>query len=259
MDPSLKDGFPLWGKSYNLGSPPSFTSRHAPEAAIPKDSLFQAVIHWTMNMSIQQIKAIEDQPRNFAVTILNLIAGEWQVVKEYIATRLTQIEWELEVPDFRKKGSRHGLDASLKWLHPFRRNVPRYRAWVTNVLRGVLNDQNLTLSDPHDRFLLDLREDFDAILTDLETLRAQVQDLVRVVTAIIAIEEAKRTAEQNERTADQNKSLTRLTYLAVIFVPLSFVSSLFSMTSDLSSLHTTFWIYFVVAVPLTLFAISVTR
>ena len=197
-------------------------------------------------MSVQNLKGLEEQPNNFAIAILSIIAVEWLTVKEYVTTRLTQIEWELEVPDFRGHGEKYGLDASLKWLHPFRRNVPRYRKWVTNILNGILSDKNLSSTDPKDEALRDLREDFLVILRDLETLQAQVQDLVRVVTAIISIEEAKRSAEQNKS-------------LAVVFVPLSFVSSFFSMTSDVASLRTTFWIFFVVAVPLTLLSLSVTR
>lgn len=252
VDPSIKEGYPLWRRSFNFDSPPSLASKVVPPTPVPKDSLFEAVIYWTMKMSMQQLKELELQPNNFSIAILSIIAAEWLTVKEYVTTRLTQIEWELEVPDFRGHGEKYGLDASLKWLHPFRRNVPRYRRWVTDILNGVLSDKNLSSTASKDQALKDLREDFLIILRDLDALQAQVQDLVRVVTAIISIEEAKRSAEQN-------KSLARLTYLAVVFVPLSFVSSFFSMTSDISSLRTTFWIFFAVAVPLTLLSLSVTR
>lgn len=248
VDPSIKEGYPLWGRCYNFDSPQSFPHEYILEPP-PRDSLFESAIHWTMRMSMQQLNELGEQPNNLAVAILSIIGTEWLTIKEYITTRLTQIEWEAEVPDFRAHGKSYGLETTLKWLHPFRRNIPRYRKWVDSVLNGILSNENL---GSEDQALRQLRDDYLSILNDLDTVHAQVQDLVRVVTAIISIEDAKRTGEQNS-------SLARLTYLAVVFVPLSFVASFFSMSPDVKSLSTTYWVYFAVAVPLTLLSLSVVR
>jgi Mg2+ and Co2+ transporter CorA len=205
-----------------------------------------------MKMSIQQVKELDRQPRNLAVAILTIVAAEWLTVKEYVTTRLTQIEWELEIPDFRGHGHLYGLDSSLKRLHPFRRILPVYRKWVIDVLKGILGSYHFSADEQKDRMLRQLRDDFLGILEEIEIVQAQVQNMVSVVTAIMSIEETKRSAEQN-------KNINRLTYLAVVFVPMSFISSLFSMTSDVASLHQTFWIFLALAIPLTLFALSIAQ
>ena len=64
-----------------------------------------------------------------------------------------------------------------------------------------------------------------------------------LATAIASMEESRRAIQQNQ-------NLGRLTYLAVIFAPLAFVSSFFSMAADLGALKETFWVYFAVAAPL---------
>jgi Mg2+ and Co2+ transporter CorA len=56
---------------------------------------------------------------------------------------------------------------------------------------------------------------------------------VTVATAMIRIEES-------QRAMDQNRNFARLTYLAVVFVPLQFVTGFFSMTPDLEQLKTMF-------------------
>jgi len=54
-----------------------------------------------------------------------------------------------------------------------------------------------------------------------------------------------------------NTSLARITFLAVIFAPMAFVSSFFSMTPELGALKQTFWIYFAIAVPVTVLCMAV--
>jgi len=60
---------------------------------------------------------------------------------------------------------------------------------------------------------------------------------------------------ENKKAIELNRTATRLTYLAVIFVPLTWVSGLLSMQSDLQSLGTIIWQYAAIAFPLTLFAL----
>lgn len=58
---------------------------------------------------------------------------------------------------------------------------------------------------------------------------------------------------------EQNRNFARLTYLAVVFVPLPWVLSFFSMNPDIVSLSKTFWIYFVVSIPLTAIALLIAK
>lgn len=201
---------------------------------------------------MQNIHELHEQPNTLAIAILSIIAKEWLTVKEYLSTRLAQIEWELQIPDFRGNGKSYGLGITLKRLHPFRRNLPVYRKWVLAVLDNILSNDKIPSNDQKHRPLTQLREDFLRILNEIDAVQTRVQDMVSVVTAIMTIEEAKRSAEQTS-------SLARLTYLAVVFVPLSFVSSFLSMTPDVKSLTSTIWLFFVLAVPLTIFALSVTH
>jgi hypothetical protein len=50
----------------------------------------------------------------------------------------------------------------------------------------------------------------------------------------------------------QAANITRLTYIALVFVPLSWVTGLFSMSEHYSPGQEQFWIYFATALPLLL-------
>lgn len=100
--------------------------------------------------------------------------------------------------------------------------------------------------------LQDLRREFERISAKFTLLQERTERIVNVATAIINIEESKRAIEQN-------RNFARLTYLGLVFVPMSFVSSFYSMTSDIAQLKDTFWIYFVTALPVTVLALLVAR
>jgi Mg2+ and Co2+ transporter CorA len=77
-------------------------------------------------------------------------------------------------------------------------------------------------------------------------------NMVSTVGAITSLQESHRAVEQN-------RYLTRLTYLAAIFVPMSFVSSFLSMTPNVRELTETFKLYFILSLPLTFVALSVVQ
>jgi hypothetical protein len=121
----------------------------------------------------------------------------------------------------------------------------------------MLDDERVCDSNPTSIHIRCLNLDFKNILKSVEQLQARTQNIIGLVTTIIGVEENQRAAEINERAMKTNKNLARVTYIAVIFAPMAFISSFFSMESDLGNLKNTFWIYLVVAIPITLLCLLV--
>ena len=247
MDPTITEGYPLWGGYRTFDPSPSM---HAMTRSLgpPRTSYFEDVIYWTKAMTRQDIKTLPQNPRMLGMKMLSMVCAEWLSLTKYIPTRLAQIEWELENPNYRF--STDGLDASLRKLHPWRRVIPVYQAMLSETLEKVFSLQESQSVTKHG--LRGMRLDFERVLAQLEGFHIRTEKMVNVATAIISIEES-RTA------VDQNRNFARLTYLAFFFVPLSFVASFFSMTADLSLLKQTFWVYFIIAIPLTTVVLLVAR
>ena len=218
----------------------------------PRTSLFEDVIYYTTKMSKDDFLSIEKQHSALSIPILSIVAAEWLTVLNYITTGLTKIEWELESPDYRKEdpSGLDSLDSALERLHPLRRLIPVYRKFIKEVLLTILATSNLKSTPEKPCHLRKLRSEFESILERIDRLQIRTQNIISLATAIISIDE-------NKRAMKMNKNLVRVTYLAVVFVPVQFVSSFFSMTPDLGSLNQTFWIYFVVAVPLTALRLTI--
>lgn len=92
-------------------------------------------------------------------------------------------------------------------------------------------------------------EVWNGILNDINYLRDQLHDysqsleqMVMVATSLIQLLDSRRSILEAINTK-------RLTFLALVFVPLAWVSSLFSMSDSYSPGHDLFWVYFATALP----------
>ncbi|KAG9240821.1 hypothetical protein BJ878DRAFT_264603 [Calycina marina] len=247
VDPTLPEGHPLWGGPRYLEPCPSM---HAPvPSPLPSNSHFEAVIHCSLAIPASELALVPDTPHILGTPMLALVAAEWITIVTYITTTLTKIEYELENAQYRDSST--GLTGALDRLHPLRRLMPVYRNMISETMTGILNPAhplNATIGIEVSP-VTKLHGDFNSILDAMDSLQVRTQNIISLATTIISIEE-------NQRAMQMNVNLVRVTYLAVIFVPMAFVSSFFSMTPDLKSIEQTVWIYFAVAIPLTILCVA---
>ncbi|KAJ5383487.1 hypothetical protein N7517_001398 [Penicillium concentricum] len=93
------------------------------------------------------------------------------------------------------------------------------------------------------------------LLEDYEELHARCIDLSKMCTRGITMAMNKATIEESRKAIEQSERLKKLTLLATLFIPLSFCSSLMGMNIDLLGQNAVkFWWFFVLCIPVTLFA-----
>ena len=219
-----------------------------PPAGPPRTSFFDDVIHYTSNLTQEEISNIAEDPRVLMKKALLLTCAEWYTITQYAWTRLAHLEWEIENPEIQLENS--GLQHTIEKLHGWRRRLPLFRQSISEVLEKIIKREGfMSCSQNH---LVDLQRDFEILQSTIEDLQLRSDRIMSVVTAVMSIEESRKAVEQN-------RSLARLTWLAVTFIPLSFITSLFSMNSDLSNLTGTFRVFFAVAVPMTAVVLFLTR
>ena len=246
VDPSVTEGYPIWGGYNNLIPCPSIHQNRCERRS--RGSMLGETIHWLRQMSANEIRSIPQDPRILCRKPLSIVCSEWIMLLRYANTRFSQLEWAVEAPDLRHKGE--GLALTLDNLHTWRRRFPIYKNILSEGMEKIIRRDDFLYST--DNSLRVLEKDFEFLLSNLDDLHSRAERMMSVVTAVLSIEESQKALQQN-------RSLGRLTYLAAIFVPLSFISSFFSMSEDITRLDKTFWIYFVVALPVTLMALFVTR
>ncbi|KAL8805827.1 MAG: hypothetical protein Q9182_001739 [Xanthomendoza sp. 2 TL-2023] len=246
VDPSITEGFPLWG-GYNEFAPCPSMGDEIPQKRA-RNSAAEKAIYWLEQMTSEEIQSIAQDPRVLLQAPLCIVCSEWLTILCYANTRLSQLEWEIEDPYLRNL--QEDLSSTLDKIHSWRRRFPIWKTIIAEALLKVI--RRASSAEIKENPLLVLEKDFEIIQAQLNDLHERAERIISVVTAMMSIQESKKALQQN-------RSLARLTYLAVTFVPLSFVSSLFAMSEDVAKLSRTFWIYFAVAIPVTLLALVVVR
>ncbi|KAF4630012.1 hypothetical protein G7Y89_g8127 [Cudoniella acicularis] len=263
LDPTVREGQPLWYGYSNWEETPGVGEKQYPSGP-PRDSLFNDFIYWAKKTS--SFKNKQDLSVYSPIqTLLHLICAEWLTIEDYIRTHLGQIEWEASVPNnFLNKYI--DPDLALSKLNVWKRLVPLYREMLTDSLRRISQfpqhadaeaiersnpctcacsrqkNNSVSASPPSPDPIDAYREDFTHALSRMVELQAQIDRNISVVTALVALNDSR-------RGQDDNRNVSRLTWLATLFVPLSFVASLFSMQSDVSQLRDTYKLYFMTALP----------
>ncbi|KAF2854724.1 hypothetical protein T440DRAFT_464872 [Plenodomus tracheiphilus IPT5] len=275
LDPTVKQGQPLWYDRTMWLPTPKMGAQTIPHIK-SSISWFEDICQMTKVFPWFELS--EGHPINaqvLAKPTLYTICAEWLVVCDYVKARLSQIEWELELPRlFRSKGD--AIDTSLKRLHTWRRQIPVFREMVTETVAHALpaaarlttptsqssTAPNSPLSvrsmfaeglvinyDNADGFE-DIIPDFQRVLTIINELQERVDRLTGIVTSEISIEDSRRGLEENHNMA-------RLTWLATVFIPMTFISGLYSMNESVAALKDTYGWYFLTAVPFTLIVMAV--
>ena len=88
-----------------------------------------------------------------------------------------------------------------------------------------------------------LKEDYKQIASGIDSYNHRLQGLIFIATSLIQ-------AIDTRRSLTETVSISRLSYLALSFIPLTFVASLFSMNDDIAPGGKLFGLYFVVSIPL---------
>ncbi|CAG5175184.1 uncharacterized protein ALTATR162_LOCUS7996 [Alternaria atra] len=275
LDPTVSQGKPLWYDRSNWLPTPKMDTKVYPLIKSSK-SWFEDIVQMTTAFPwFEQKEGHHINAQVLAKPTIYTICAEWLIVCDYVRARLSQIEWELEMPRlFRSKGD--AIDTSLKRLHTWRRQIPVFREMVTETLEHALPaaarlttpssqysaapnsplsvrsviSENLAINFENVEGFEDIVPDFKRVLAAVNELQERVDRLTSIVTSEISIEDSRRGLEENHNMA-------RLTWLATIFIPLTFISGLYSMNESVSALKTTYGWYFLTAVPFTLIVMAI--
>ena len=88
-----------------------------------------------------------------------------------------------------------------------------------------------------------LTEDYEQIASSIDAYSHRLEAMVSIATSLIQAIDCR-------RSLTETINISRLTYLALSFIPLTFVSGLFSMNDNIAPGGKLFGLYFAVSIPL---------
>lgn len=177
--------------------------------------------------------------------VYRLVASSWIVINEYVNRELATIEYilEKEEPTFRN------LEVYLKDLYIYRRRVTRYHELITQAKEQcTTRGQQSWSHDLTSKLALenatDVESDFIYLQDKALATSRRIEKDIDLLTALVSIGEGK-------QALDENHALTRLSLLAMVFLPFSTVATIFSIQGGFGPGEGMFWLFWVIAIALT--------
>ena len=265
MDPSLTEGELLWNGYGNLNPPPSILEKRR-SMPTSTSSFYETFLSRAMTTGLEGRGFGHSEPESITIPLYSIILGQWLLALEYTFTGLFQVEWHIdasrayEPQDPSRQRGPQELDNCLQKLHKWQRRLPFFTSWLQSTvtsLEGCYLAPHKERLQQSDGFNLsqnaacepwtELISDFQSIHIRFAALASRADKILNIATAITSIQE-------NKRVMEQSQSLSRITYLAFIFIPLSFVSSFLSMNGDFENQSQAYARFFEIATPLSLMA-----
>ena len=207
--------------------------------------LEQLLYHWTTARPAD-FNPEKLTPRALSYYPLRLIAAEWV---SYLAVMCFALQHSDSPPT--------GSTASLKDLDRINSALISISSWPRRVASSTTSlAKSISFINYHGQgdttdSWKSLQEDYEYLALALINQGKQLEASVPLVTTYLQLVESRRAYLET-------KNVSRLTTVALVFVPLSFVSGLFSMNEVFAPGGPLFWLFFAVSFPVLILVFLVT-
>ena len=204
--------------------------------------------------SEEQIQIAKEDMTMSAMFVKKIVASNWNVMLEYVWAKLSDYERALGSPGITGIGIfEEPLDQLANILAAvslFRRRLTWYLDEVESSLRslGIAIDKE---SDDEGKDMLSVLKRLQGFKDKVESLTSVVTGMLSVRQADVSLRQAEASLRQANASQQEAKLVSRLTFVALVFIPLSFTASIFSMGGDFLPGSSHFWVYFAAALPMT--------
>ena len=206
-----------------------------------RESMLEDICYYWENHGKQII--VEDDPVVATFFLKKIIASNYLLLIGYISAGIGELDYHISRRD------RPISNLNIEWveerwkdLQAWNRQCSRYCESVEDMLDsfGVLSVKSEVLHSWETS-----NKDFYIIQRKLLNIKHRSNDMLTSFTGLAGI-------LGNRQSLHEAKSVKILTFLGIIFLPLSLTSGLLTMNEEYQPGASHFWIYFAIAIPLIL-------
>jgi hypothetical protein len=235
---------PVRGGFEDFTQPPTFTSFVSTTASDQpepwdKTSMLGSLLHYFCRQAPPGFDWTSPQPGilSLAYYPTRIALAGWAIYIHLMSRYFKYYEYSLHDVQYQLHGN--NLAALQRWRRRSMRNQHRLKPfvafidyWLPQQACGVEFKRSWELA----------RKDIDDVLSQLEDYSRSLEQMIPVATSMVQLLES-------QRALDQAADMRRLTWIAVLFVPPTWVATLFSMSDEFSLRGERGWVYFAVAFP----------
>ena len=168
-----------------------------------------------------------------------MIAAEWMTYLELMYNSIKQYEYSPDTA-LAALGQIDILSADMHTIQQWARRSIATKHKIRHVMEYLRH--RVTEEDDEEHRAI-LTEDYEYIAFSLDAYSRRLEALVSIATSLIQTIDCR-------RSLTETLYISRLSYLAMSFIPLTFVSGLFSMNENIAPGGKLFGLYFAVSIPL---------
>lgn len=228
--------------------PPTVTDSHCYHPGPSRSGLFDDLMYYWQRQRPACFDLKSPSLLHVAYYPIRIIAAEWVNYLTVMHHSIKQYEYTVQdLPALFQELDR--LNSDLRTLQSWRRRSMSSQQKMRSIARFI-RYSNGTKS-PWDGLEV-LAQDYDQLASNVEDFGLRFERMLPVVTSMVQIADSRQSFAETA-------NVSRLTYLALVFVPLTFTTGLFSMNNDTAPGSSGFWMFFAVAIPVTLIVFWVAR
>lgn len=209
-------------------------STHTENTERRPDSFAQNLLRYLLTSNPPSFTAGSPTTLSLSYYPIKIINSEWVLYSLLLSRYVKHYEYALS--DLNLQLHSEDLKDMQPWRRRSRQSLHKLRLMHRFIVRHRCKEMD--------------REPWDDIVDDIEYLSAQIGQWSTFFDSMGSIATSMLQLTDTRRSLIESTHLKQLTYLALFFIPLSFVASLFSMSEKVNPLGEKFWLYWVVAVPL---------
>ena len=236
---------PLQGGFEDFQEPMSFTAfcSATDEECLDSEWKHQSLLHLLLRYSVKAPPAFDPcQPSivSLGYYALRVIAAEWMLYLRLLNSYLKHYEYSFY------HASRVSLEADLDELQRWRRRCKQssHKLCLVELFldKQLSGSQSSNAINKVDQYVA-LRDDFRYLASEIDHSCRYLELILPMAGTVIQLVETRQSIKESV-------NVRYLTYIGLVFLPLTFVSGLFSMSDGFIPGQRDFWIYTAVAAPL---------
>ncbi|KAF1952755.1 hypothetical protein CC80DRAFT_518569 [Byssothecium circinans] len=225
--------------------PPRSPTEAAKTPPHPHSCMLRDLIHYYEHHSDLLDPTDWASPSTSSIFVRKIVAAHYLQLVDYIKAMLPSLELRLTTA---------WVEEQEQWksLQTISRRCGNYRDDIEDTLLSLSYPLDSPQSTPaHATRWQDSQKDFQYIYFRLKILKERADTLMSAMTGLASI-------AGNRQNLEEAKRVKRLNLLALLFIPLAYTSSLFSMQDDFAPGNAKFWLYWVSALSVVAITLLVT-
>lgn len=197
--------------------------------------MLQDMCHYLENYAHLLDETAWENPSTSSLFLKKMVAAYYLQLIDYIKAMLPSLELKLTTA---------WVDEQEQWrsLQTISRRCGNYRDDIEDTLLSLGYPLEVLQSDNTPDWR-DCQKDFQYIYFRLKVLKQRADTLMQAMTGLASI-------AGNRQSLEEAKRVKRLTLLGLLFIPLAYTASLFSMQDNYAPNKPQFWVYWASALGL---------